>query len=190
MRTKVAMFIAVAALTSALGSNAYALSITDSNVVGVIVDAVPFGDNERVLYVNHLLDLNAGAPPDGPAIDTFQGETLVKYRDLGSGEVSLADSTKGTGVSTISGYEYLFVKYDGPQGGAVVFYLNGASFAPPSSDGGIFLQALGGTSACAPNCGISGWTAYNYVPDGGSTAALLGSVLFGMEMLRRRVRRS
>ena len=185
MRTKVAMFIAVAALTSALGSNAYALSITDSNVVGVIVDAVPFGDNERVLYVNHLLDMTAGAPPE-----SYLGETLVKYRDLGSGEVSLADSTKGTGVSTISGYEYVFVKYDGPQGGAVVFYLNGASFALPQYDGGIFLEALGGTSSCAPRCGISGWTAYNYVPDGGSTAALLGSVLFGMEMLRRRVRRS
>jgi hypothetical protein len=189
------MFIVVAALGSSLGSNAYALAITDANVVGVIVDAVPFGDALRVVYVNNLLGLVAGElDPNNPTAhraDQYIGtERYIKDKNLGSGAVTYAGSYSGTGVSTISGYEYAFVKYDGPQGGAVVFYLNGASFALPSNDQNIFRNASGISSNCAPNCGISGWTAYNRVPDGGSTAALLGSVLFGMEMLRRRVRRS
>ena len=104
------MFIAVAALGSSLGSNAYALAITDANVVGVIVDAVPFGDAQRLIYVNHLLaDMDAGDD------EVFGSERFVKFRDLGSGSVASAGSSNGTGVATVSGFEYVFVKYDGPR---------------------------------------------------------------------------
>jgi hypothetical protein len=181
MKMRVATVAAVFAFALAFSSNAHALSISDPNVVGTVEDAVPFGDAERLLYTNTLLGLDA---PAGPVtIPAVGGETYTKVQDLGSGSVTSTGSLSGTGSTTVSGYEYVLVKYDGPNAGAVLFYLGGASFVLPSTSDQLFPNG-----SCGANCGISGWTAYNpmSVPDGGSTVTLLGSVLLGLGMLRRR----
>jgi hypothetical protein len=178
---KLATVAAALAFAWGLSSNAYALSISDPNVVGTVVDAVPFGDADRILYANTLLGL-----ADGATDQLIGTETYTKNTDGGSGSVSSSGSLAGTGLATISGYEYVLVKYDGPNAGAILFYLGGASFNLPSTGAGIF-----NSGACGANCGISGWTAYNAVPynavpDGGSTVTLLGTALVAFGMLRRR----
>ena len=175
------------ACACAMVENASALTLAqfyaaNPNAVGVIDDAVPFGDAERVTYVNNLLGL--GANVNGQVIGTstyYTGPTDY------NGTVSQANSQNGQGVATVSGYQYLFVKYDGPNGGGVVYYLNGATFTIPGDLNGLV------TGSKTWNGGISGWTLYNGstpppgVPDGGSALALLGVGIAGVGFLRRKL---
>jgi hypothetical protein len=158
--------------------------LDNPNVAGFVKDAVPFGDAARVTYVNNTLGLGANA--NGTVIGTE--EYYTGPTDF-SGSVSLLDSsTPSEGVATISGWDFLFVKYDGPGGGAVVYALNGASFTIAGNvndlgAGGITIDGV------ALNGGVSGWTAYGThqsVPDGGSAIALLGMSMVGVEFLRRK----
>jgi hypothetical protein len=89
--------------------------------------------------------------------------------DSGSNVVDL-----GTG-----GFTYLLGKYDGPQGGDEVWYVQGLT--------GIQTIPLTGFG----NLGLSHWSLFTgggvTVPDGGSAVALLGLALTGLEGVRRMV---
>ena len=76
-------------------------------------------------------------------------------------------------------YTYLFAKYDGPNYGSEVWYIDGLT-------GTITIPATGG------GFGLSGWTLFTgsptqTVPDGGTTLMLLGASLATVELLRRKL---
>jgi hypothetical protein len=74
----------------------------------------------------------------------------------------------------------VIAKYDGRNAGYVLFYIPtfGTSLPPDSYSVWVNPSDKG--------YGISGFTAFNTVPDGGATAALLGLGILGLGMLRRR----
>lgn len=189
---------ALIACTCLMAGKAQALTIpqffaANPDVVGLVKDAVPFGDADRVVYVNNALGLG----PNAVAVTVGTEKYWTGATDYRPDTVSLLDSsTPGTGVATIVGWDYLFVKYDGPNAGAIIYFLNGASFTPAAT-----IADLGGINDGLPKTqtpkydpewkgGISGWTAYgahHSVPDGGSTLALIGIGLTGLGLLRRKL---
>jgi hypothetical protein len=185
MKRKLTIASFALALACALSSNAYALSFTDANVLGTVETAIPFGDADSILYTNTLLS---------KALNTQTTTAGQLYSRNGNAAGSASVSTigdSGTGSTTISGYEYVLAKYDGPNAGAILFYLNGATFTLPSDSSGMVTPAPGGTTwlnTQGNGYNISGWRAFNEVgvPDGGTTVALLGSVLCAVGLLRRR----
>ena len=92
-------------------------------------------------------------------------------------------SHNGTGTSVDLGggglYTYLFAKYDGPNYGSEVWYVGDLSgiITIPAEAGGY---------------GLSGWTLFGPggqgVPDGGTTAMLLGTALGALGMARRYIK--
>jgi hypothetical protein len=86
----------------------------------------------------------------------------------------------GTGTTINLGagglYTYLFATYAGGLLGSEVWYVGNLS-------GIITIPAIGG------GCGLSGWTLFGTgvpgVPDGGTTAMLLGAALGALGMARR-----
>jgi hypothetical protein len=73
-------------------------------------------------------------------------------------------------------YTYLFAKYDGPNYGSEVWYVGD-------------LSGIISIPATAGRYGLSGWTLFGPgvpgVPDGGTTAMLLGAALGVLGMARR-----
>ena len=184
MKKGLATLAVAIACAGAVTSNAYALTINDPYVLGIVKDAVPFSDASTVTYINTLLSqpLNSG-----PTTIGTEAYTRNSYDPVGdSGSVSLSDYDTGTGTTVESGWEYLIAKYDGPNGGAVVFYLGGAAYTLPVDSFDIW------TNKSGQGYGLSGWKVFNSVtvPDGGSTLTLFGSALFVFAMLRRRIDKS
>src|SRR5437762_12031272 len=104
--------------------------------------------------------------------DTFNGQTFNRSgADPAGGNYPpavLAGHVNGTSTSIDLGaggtYLYLFAKYDGPNYGSEVWYVGDLS-------GIITIPATAG------GYGLSGWTLFGSagsVPDGGTTAMLLG----------------
>ena len=78
------------------------------------------------------------------------------------------------------GFLYLLAKYDGPNGGDEVWNVQGLT--------GLMTIPLTGFG----QYGLSHFTLFGggtQVPDGGTTAALLGAALAGMGFLRRYIKR-
>jgi hypothetical protein len=76
------------------------------------------------------------------------------------------------------GWTYLIAKYDGPNGGSMVWYLAGTVES-------VSVPAKWGPSTTSYD--ISHYTLFNptSVPDGGATLALLGCALVGLGVIRR-----
>jgi hypothetical protein len=114
--------------------------------------------------------------------DTFSGQDFTRSNnDFGP----LADAVfdhNGTSLSIdVTGFDYLFAKYDGPNYGSEVWYVGDLS-------GFITIPAKGG------KYGLSGWTLFtgsgDNVPDAGATASLLGAALMGLAFLRARIQKA
>jgi hypothetical protein len=176
---RLAMLSTVLALVCASSPRAYAISLSDPGVLGIIVDAIPFGDADVVKFVNIFLDL---APSTGPVVIGTETYTRNSTADPGSGQVASV-GTSGTSTTTAAGYEYIAAKYDGMNGGAVIYYAGGASLALPKDSQGLWQNVQN------QGYGLSGWKAFNAVnvPDGGSTVAFLGFAVLGLGALRRRL---
>jgi hypothetical protein len=190
MKIRLAIVVAALAFACSLSSNVYALTITDPGVLGTVETGVPFGDASAAGYINTLLSqpLNSAT--------TILGQTYTRNgaADPGSGSVSLP-ATSGEFGNNCSdpnapsctnvvptGYEYVIAKYDGPNAGTVVIYLGGLGYTLDTDSSNLWLNHQ------ENGYGLSGWKAFNgvSVPDGGSTVTLLGSILLGLGMLRRR----
>src|SRR6266540_726130 len=107
----------------------------------------------------HFTRSNNDFGPLAPAVLTGLVNGTSTSIDLGAG---------GT-------YLYLFAKYDGPNYGSEVWYVGDLS-------GIITIPATAG------GYGLSGWTLFGSagsVPDGGTTAMLLGAALGALGMARR-----
>ena len=178
--------LALGAVCACLGfaPKTYALDFGDSRDLGLVEFGIPSGDQDREDYVNFLIDMALGTEADA------LGQHFVRsLNDPAGGNYPDAifdhNGTNATGIDLGDGtlYSYIFAKYDGPNAGSEVWFVGGLS-------GLIDIPADGIPPG---SYGLSGWTLFgpggNQVPDGGTTAALLGAALAGMGLLRRYIKR-
>ncbi len=174
--TKFALLLtAVAAALLTFTPNARALTIGDGQELGFVNFGIPSGDSDRLTYVNHLVGMVLGTS------DKADGQTYFRSNNSFSPlpQAVLGGLVDGTSTTINLGsglYTYLFAKYDGPNYGSEVWYVGNLS-------GVITIPATAG------GYGLSGWTLFGPgvpgVPDGGTTAMLLGAALSVLGVARR-----
>src|SRR6266480_4748983 len=174
--TKFALLLtAVAAALLTFIPNARALTIGDGHELGFVNFGIPSGDSDRLTYVNHLVGMALGTS------DKADGQTYFRSNNSFSPlpQAVLGGLVDGTSTTINLGsglYTYLFAKYDGPNYGSEVWYVGNLS-------GIITIPATAG------GYGLSGWTLFGPgvpgVPDGGTTAMLLGAALSVLGVARR-----
>jgi len=174
---KCLLALIVACASLGLSSQANALAIGDAHELGFVNFGIPSGDQDRENYVNHLIDMALGSS------DTFSGQDFKRSNnDFGPLADAVFDhnGTNFIGID-VTGFDYLFAKYDGPNYGSEVWYVGDLS-------GVIDIPAKGG------KYGLSGWTLFtgsgDNVPDAGATASLLGVALMGLALLRARLQKA
>jgi hypothetical protein len=194
MKTMLALTVMVA-----LSFRAHALAINDAGVVGTIKSGEPASIENEVGYINHLLGLNAGTVNDLYA-DHIYNTSSTEYNGSVTADgayrlekdISQGVPNPNFTLQVQSGFDYVLAKYDGPNGGDVLFYLGGASFTLPGNSYDIW------TNNADKGYGISHWTAFNagpddpdrpHVPDGGTTVAMLGLAFAGLGATRRFLKR-
>lgn len=146
--------------------------------------------------INGLIALNPDERTTQTALVPEYYRSSTNFGTLPTAIAGTAALAGSIGDMTVSGdtvlvtlsdtYQYLMATYDGPHGGAEVWYIGG--FAP----GTTFILPLNAQPLGDPqNLAVSNkyqmtaWTAFNPVPDGGSMAMLLGVALMGLGGLRR-----
>lgn len=183
---KLALLCAVLAgalVTFSPNARAVSLAIGDGHELGFVNFGIPAGDNDRLNYVNHLVGMALGSS------DQAFGQTFFRSNHAFSPmpQAVLAGNVKVTfganppsSVSINLGagglYSYLLAKYDGPNYGTEVWYVGDLS-------GIITIPGFAG------RYGISGYMLFGPgvpgVPDGGTTAMLLGAALSALGVVRR-----
>ena len=169
------------ALTGALlafspNARAVSLQIGDGHELGFVNFGIPGGDHNRLNYVNHLIGMALGTTDQAFNQTFFRSNNAFGQMP----QAVLAGSVKGTTTSVNLGagglYTYLLAKYDGPNYGTEVWYVGNLS-------GIITIPAAAG------RYGLSGWMLFgpcvSGVPDGGTTAMLLGLALCSVGIFRR-----
>lgn len=163
----------------AFSQNASATSLTvgDTNTVGYVFFGIPSGDTDRTTYTNDLINFyNTGCTGDCGMAHGQDYQMVNPTPHFGATLPAATFGVDGTGTTVDNSglYTYLFAKYDGPNQGSVVWYVQGlTSITIPSSWNGY---------------GLSGWTLFGphgAVPDGGTTVMLLGMALGALGMVRR-----
>jgi hypothetical protein len=157
------------------------LTIGDQHELGQVQPATPEGDADITQYVNFMIGLslgNSGHVTVGP----HNNLVTRSMNDFGPlpGPATLALRGTGTTVNlgpTAGVYDYLFAHYGGPGGGfAEVWYVG-------NLNGTISIPATG------LGHGLSGWALFTAaggaVPDGGTTAMLLGAAFGALGVVRR-----
>jgi len=174
--TKFALLSAAfCAVMLAFSSSAHALTIGDAHELGFVNYGIPSGDSDRLTYVNHLVGMTPGTS------DKADGQTYFRSGNsfgplpqaVLAGVVDCTSTTINLGAQGT--FTYLFAKYDGPNYGSEVWYVGDLS-------GKITIPATAGGYA------LSGWTLFGTgagVPDGGTTAMLLGAALGVLGIARR-----
>jgi len=156
---------------------------TTAYVLGAVNPGAPASDANVVQYVNGILGLGLG----GSAI--VNGNTVYRSGNTFSGlpgSVSAVGAVDGSQsqltFTMLAGYAFLSAKYDGQNGGTEVWYIGnipvGTTIVIPSS-------AFGSGNSQYGLSGTVMFTGGSRVPDGGTTALLLGSALSGLAMIRR-----
>ncbi len=165
-----------------VGSNVLALSITDPGVVGTYRPPEPASEVHEAAYVNQLLSMGANQTVviDGRTYQT----SAVNYNGTVSAVGAVQDESGNAVVPT--GWEYVTAKYNGPNGGGVVYYLGGASITLQPTSAGLWVNSAGN------GYGLSHFTVFNRVsvPEGGTLVALLGLTFAGLAVAHRRLHRS
>jgi hypothetical protein len=156
------------------------LTIGDQHELGQVQPPTPEGDADITQYVNFMIGLSLGG--SGHVIIGPHNILVTRsMNNFGSlpGPATLALRGKGTTINlgTQGTYSYLFAHYGGPGGGfAEVWYVGDLS-------GTIAIPATG------LGHGLSGWALFTApggaVPDGGTTAMLLGAALGVLGVVRR-----
>ena len=192
MRKKLLAIGSALALTLLSASTASALTIGDANYVGVIIDGIPPNDALEPRYVNSLILVAPGdsAQCSDPLVNTEVCNRVGSPAALvGLPAVDLTGQSKTetanelSGNVLVNGWEYISGKYG--SFGIRVWYIGNLA---PTDTVTLPQKFNGGTTGPG---GLSHYTLYNAnqfdVPDGGTTAALLGLSLVGLGMIRRRI---
>ena len=138
----------------------------------------------------HYANVIVGMALNSTFDDVFSGmphHYIRKNTSCGTCPAAVFNSKDETGGNTIDlgtgGFTYVLGKYDGPNGGSEVWNVQGMT--------GIITIPLKGFGPNNDKYGLSHWTLFgggNQVPDSGSTVALLGAALAGLEVVRRKFR--
>lgn len=158
---------------------AFALSITDPGVVGTVKAGTQPAEVTNVLtWSNYLLSLGAGAK----AIYDADGNGIMESYERSSGNYKgvLSGGTRVDGGSAnVTGYEWVMAKYNGPNGGYVLFHVPTYGNTIPGTSGSMFGNV---------SYGLSNFTGFRAasVPDGGATLGLLGLAMLGVGYFRKR----
>jgi VPDSG-CTERM motif len=167
------MVLCAAAL--AVSHNANALSVGDSHELGFLWPGAPIGNQNNATYVNHLIGMALGG------FDIANGQIYFRSNNTFGPLPTAVAALNGTGTTINLGaggvYTYLFASYSGL--GAEVWYVG-------DLHGVITIPAIFNL------CGLTKWTLFRPggagVPDGGTTAILLGAALGALGMARRVLR--
>ena len=153
----------------------------DTHVVGTITPGAPADPADVANYINFMIALL----PGGAGIS--DGQIITRSTNLFGSlpTASAVGAVSGTGttidLNAIGGtFTYLFAKYDGQNDLSQVWNISGLS-------GVITIPADGPLGY-----GLSGWILFGptgQVPDGGTTAMLLGTALGALGMARRFLKR-
>ena len=148
--------------------------------LGQVTPATPEGDADITQYVNFMIGLSLGG--SGHVIIGPHDDLVTRsMNDFGSLPSPATLALRGTGTNVNLGalgtYDYLFAHYGGPGGGfAEVWYVGNLG-------GMITIPAMGNGHD------LSGWALFTApsggVPDGGTTAMLLGAALGALGLVRR-----
>jgi hypothetical protein len=162
---------------------------TTAHVLGAINPDHPADAADETTAINGILGLALGGS------GTLGGNTIYRsHNNFGALPTAVFSGTGTSGNTTSfldTGFTYLAVKYDGPNGAAEVWYIGDIA-------AGTMLTVPGNAFGSDNNTyGISGYNFFNgtttnpppSVPDGGSTVALLGLALAGGEVLRRKMQK-
>ena len=168
----------------------HAFSLTASHVIGFVQPAVPAEPVDETARLQYFIDVNnlgGAVAPDGNSYTLVFGAsvptTLPSPASFGT-KISPASPPLLLPITLSTPYTYLMAKF-GPD--AVYYYMGGQTGALES----LFIPAGLGTNGN----GLSHVSLFNptgggpSVPDGGSTAALLGGVVACLMFLRRRFAR-
>ena len=173
-----------------LSSQAYALSINDTGVVGTIEPSSGSGSSvsDELAWANYLLtlatskvDISADADADGK----------IELYNTGTNAYSVVTPlTGGTkddsgSLGNITGYEYVLAKYDGPNAGYIMYNVADWGLAslpkyPCGSDLPTADNWCDGEPA-TPQYALSHWTGFGGTPVSAPTTLLIMSLgLFGV----------
>jgi len=187
LTNKFALIVAtVCALMLAFGRNASAtphamppsigLAIGDVHEVGFVSFGIPSINFDRLNYVNHLIGMARGSQDNafGQYFTRSNNDFSQLPQAVLAGHVNGTSTTINLGAGGL--YTYLFARYNGPNYGYEVWHVGDLSgtIEIPGTAGGY---------------GLSGWTLFGpgvpRVPDGGTTAMLLGTALGMLGVTRR-----
>jgi hypothetical protein len=168
-------------------------------LVGTVIPGLQAngGQAERdALMTNNLLAMGLGAQAGGSPLYSRSFNNFGSLpQATATGAVLSGDIAEGTTPVTVNlgtGFQYLVVAYDGPNGGAAIYNVGGLTgsvdlyrYAKPLANGNL----LGSNSAAQGYFKMTHWTLLNPtgagVPDGGATVMLLGAALGALSMTRR-----
>ena len=167
----------------AYSANAISFTIDDANFLGTIVDGIPSSPSDEVDYLNALITLSAGATATTILTEDYDrvGSTLAGPFDTAVITDAMRDETEtSTPDFGTTAFQYILAKYDGPDGGSLVWY-SAAGFTDVTVPATAFSQLFAVSH-------VSGYNSSVRVPDGGATIALLGLACIGLQGLRRKFR--
>jgi len=158
------------------------LAFNDQYVVGSFKFGAgnPADPNSVATYVNYMISL---APA---ASGTFSGMPFTRsnnvFANLPNANANIFAQGNTTTIDLGAGgvYTYLFAKYDGQNDYSLVWNIANLSGTITIPQNGPLGHGLSGWILFGP--GIPG------VPDGGTTAMLLGAALVAMDVVRRRLK--
>ena len=194
MNKLVKVLTVIAAIVVA-NTSTYAVAITFADRIGIIESGEPAGDADEQLYVNTLLsfsDLLTHTVDHGGSIGSHD---YTRNNLLGIG-ATVPLGTKGAvgdnTVTGIAGAYLVLAKYDGPNGGDVLWYVASGDVELPEKSLGLW-EGLNPRGNSNGGYDLSHYTVFTAppginpqsVPDAGGSVALMGIALMGMAAIRR-----
>jgi protein with PEP-CTERM/exosortase system signal len=155
------------------------LASGDQHALGQVLPGLLVGDADREQYVNFMIGLPLGGS-DHVMINGQDSLVMRSNNDfgalLGPATLALTGERMTVNLGTQSMYDYLLVRYNGPNAVSEVWHVGDLT-------GRIIIPAIRGEH------GLPSWALFTSgpesVPDGGATVMMLGAALGTLGVMRR-----